>query len=49
MGRKRCTLGKGLVVSGIVILLLYFCSFKFIVTSLAIISIIVGTKILLCS
>lgn len=49
MGRGRCTLGKVLVISGISVLLLSFCSFRFIVTALAIISIIVGTKILLCS
>ena len=49
MGRRRCTLGRVLVCSGIAVLLLSFCSFRFIITALAIISIIVGTRILLCS
>ncbi len=49
MGRRKCTLGKVLISGGIAVLLLSFCSFKFIITSLAIIAIIVGTKILICS
>ncbi len=49
MGRRRCNIGKVLVCCGISVLLLSFCSFRFIITIAAIISIMVGTKIIICS
>ncbi len=49
MGRRRGSLGRVLVCSGIAVLILSFCSFRLIVTILAIISIIIGTKIIICS
>ncbi|MEE1279345.1 MAG: hypothetical protein UHH95_00760 [Oscillospiraceae bacterium] len=49
MGRRRGTLGRVLICGGIAVLLVSFCSFRFIVTVAAIISIIVGTKIIICS
>ncbi len=49
MGRRRGTFGRVLICAGIAVLLLSFCSFRFLVTVAAIICIIVGTKILLCS
>lgn len=48
MGRRRGVLGKVLICIGAAVILVSFCSFRFILTVAAIICIIVGTKMLLC-
>ncbi|MBQ5816326.1 MAG: hypothetical protein IIW33_02565 [Oscillospiraceae bacterium] len=49
MGRRRqCLFGRALLYTGLVILMLTFCSFRFICTTLAVIFVIAGIRLLLC-
>jgi len=49
MGRRKSWIGRALLYTGLVILMLTFCSFRFICTVAAIVFIIIGIRILLCS
>ncbi|MBQ8869149.1 MAG: hypothetical protein IJ027_05480 [Oscillospiraceae bacterium] len=49
MGRRRhCLIGKTLLYTGLVILMLTFCSFRFICTVAAVVFVILGIRLLLC-
>lgn len=48
MGSKKCGFGRALLCAGALILMLTFCSFRFICTVTAIILIIAGIKALSC-
>ena len=49
MRRRKGNIAKALVCAGLIILMLTFCSFRFICTVAAISFIIIGIKLLLCS
>ena len=48
MGRRKSWLGRCLLYTGLIVLMLTFCSFRFICTVAAIVFIIAGARILLC-